>query len=161
MHLSGHLTGINKNNYQESVREGLKKHIQIEYKRNKDPLDEYMAALSMAKNDLLCFDEMIIAKDNRIINFEPVFNEYLKLMVRHNFYNFDDMIYIAVRLLLSKPELRRKYQSKYKYILVDEFQDLNRVQLLMLQILGLPENNIFIVGDDDQMIYGYREIRNI
>ena len=145
------------------LEKAVKKHIQIEYKRNKDPLDEYMAALSMAKNDLLSFDKMIIEKDNRIINFEPVFNEYLKLMVRHNFYNFDDMIYIAVRLLLSKPELRRKYQSKYKYILVDEFQDLNRVQLLMLQILGLPENNIFIVGDDDQMIYGYRgaEIRNI
>ena len=145
------------------LEKAVKKHIKIEYKRNKDPLDEYMAALSMAKNDLLSFDKMIIEKDNRIINFEPVFNEYLKLMVRHNFYNFDDMIYIAVRLLLSKPELRRKYQSKYKYILVDEFQDLNRVQLLMLQILGLPENNIFIVGDDDQMIYGYRgaEIRNI
>lgn len=52
--------------------------------------------------------------------------------------------------------LRWEIQNTYKYILVDEFQDLNRVQLLMLEILSLPENNLFIVGDDDQMIYRFR-----
>jgi DNA helicase-2/ATP-dependent DNA helicase PcrA len=52
--------------------------------------------------------------------------------------------------------MRRRYQEEFRYILVDEFQDLNRAQILFLQMLALPENNLFVVGDDDQMIYGWR-----
>src|SRR5215208_8378864 len=73
-----------------------------------------------------------------------------------SFVDFDDMIYLAVRALLENDTLRRAYQSRFEFVLVDEFQDLNEAQLLLLQIIGLPENNIFAVGDDDQMIYGFR-----
>lgn len=145
------------------LRNAVKKHGKITYQRNKDPLDEYLDKLRKVKNDLLPINEMVLEVDSSSINFEPIFNEYLKNSFENNFYNFDDMLYIAVRQLLSDPILRRKIQDTYKYILVDEFQDLNKVQLLLLQILALPENNLFIVGDDDQMIYGFRgaEVRHI
>lgn len=153
---------------QESVTRNLlekavRSHERIVFQRNKDPMDEYLAMLSKAKNDLLPISEMAIETENRSINFEPIFNDYINKTFEHNFYNFDDMPYIAVRLLLSDPILRRKIQNQFKYILVDEFQDLNKGQLLLLQILALPENNLFIVGDDDQMIYGFRgaELKHI
>jgi DNA helicase-2/ATP-dependent DNA helicase PcrA len=73
------------------------------------------------------------------------------------------MIYLALRMLLEDRSLRHAYQSHFEFVLVDEFQDLNQAQLLLLQVLSLPENNVFAVGDDDQMIYGFRgaEVRHI
>ena len=140
----------------------VKRHGKIAYQRNKDSMDEYLSMLSKAKNDLLPISEMVMP-ENRSIDFGLIFNDYIAKAFEHNFYNYDDMLYIAVRQLLSDSILRRKVQNQYNYILVDEFQDLNKVQLLLLQILALPKNNIFIVGDDDQMIYGFRgaEIKHI
>lgn len=145
------------------LKKAVSNNEKIVYQRNKDPMDEYLAMLSKVKNDLLPISEMVIETENRSTNFEPIFNDYIKKTFDHNFYNYDDMLYIAVRQLLSDPILRRKIQNQYKYILVDEFQDLNKVQLLLLQILALPDNNLFIVGDDDQMIYGFRgaEVKHI
>ena len=73
------------------------------------------------------------------------------------------MIYLALRVLLENSSLRQTYQSRFEFVLVDEFHDLNQAQLLLLQVLSLPENNVFAVGDDDQMIYGYRgaEVKHI
>lgn len=150
---------FNADNQEKVTRDLLEKvvknHGKIVYQRNKDSLDEYLSMLSKAKNDLLPISEMVIS-ENRSINFGLIFNDYIKKSFDHNFYNYDDMLYIAVRQLLSDSILRRKVQNQYNYILVDEFQDLNQVQLLLLQILALPKNNLFIVGDDDQMIYGFR-----
>lgn len=145
------------------LEKSVNKFEKIVYLRNKDPLDQYLAMLSKSKNELLSKSEMIVEIDEKVINFEPMFNDYIDRMIDHNFYNFDDMLYIAIRRLLSDPASRRKIQSKYRYILVDEFQDLNKAQLLLLQILILPENNIFICGDDDQMIYSFRgaEVKHI
>jgi DNA helicase-2/ATP-dependent DNA helicase PcrA len=145
------------------LEEVVSNHEEIVYQRNKDSMDEYLSMLSKVKNELLHTDEMLLEVDNKSVNFESIFNDYIKKMREHSFYNFDDMIYIAVRQLLINYTLRRKMQNRYKYILVDEFQDLNRVQLLMLEMLSLPENNLFIVGDDDQMIYSFRgaEVKHI
>ena len=86
---------------------------------------------------------------DKIYPLEPIFHSYVQKQLSNNFVDFDDMIYMAVRLLLEKSTLRRDYQSLFEFVLVDEFQDLNEAQLLLLQIIGLPENNIFAVGDDD------------
>lgn len=138
------------------LEEAVGNYTTIVKRRNKDPLDEYLKLLSKIKNDLLPIDEMYISQDDKVIDFEPIFNDYLKQSTKSQFYTFDDMVYFAVRILLSDSQLRKKVQNMYRYVLVDEFQDLNKVQLLLLQILALPQNNVFIVGDDDQMIYGFR-----
>lgn len=58
------------------------------------------------------------------------------------------------KLFLERPDLLAKWQEKYHYVLVDEFQDINQVQYDVIRMLAAPENNLFIVGDDDQSIYG-------
>jgi superfamily I DNA/RNA helicase len=70
--------------------------------------------------------------------------------------NFDDMIYLVIRYLLINPDWRGQWQRQFEFVLVDEFQDLNQSQLILMQLLALPHNNLFVVGDDDQMIYGWR-----
>ena len=100
---------------------------------------------------------------NNLINKNDVDNQewldyqrYLNKQTEEKTYNFDDMIYLAIKLLLDNKILRSKIQKQYNYILIDEFQDLNKAQLLLVDIIAKPLNNIFVVGDDDQMIYRFR-----
>jgi DNA helicase II / ATP-dependent DNA helicase PcrA len=146
--------------YQKTVRDlmraAIKQHTDLPPMRNKDPLDAFLDGLRRAKMELSPLDTLTVEYGERIYPFEPIFYSYLKKQSGANFLDFDDMIYLAIRALLQNPSLRRSYQSTFEFVLVDEFQDLNQAQLLLLQILALPENNIFAVGDDDQMIYGFR-----
>lgn len=143
--------------------QAVQKYIQLPHKRNWDPLDAFLDALSRTKMELPPISEVAVEVGEKFFPFEPIFNSYVEMQYQHSFFNFDDMIYLAIRILLDDDSLRRHYQNQFQYLLVDEFQDLNRAQLLFLQILSLPENNVFIVGDDDQMIYGWRgaEVRHI
>ncbi len=159
---------FDKKTEKQKTRELLKdsiiiNNIEIPHLRNKDSLDNFLDALSKTKMELTPIDEVPVESNNNNIPFEPIFNTYLELQKNHNFYNFDDMIYLSLRILIKDKIIREKYQSKYHFVLVDEFQDLNKAQLLLLQIISLPDNNVFIVGDDDQMIYGWRgaEVRHI
>lgn len=147
----------------EILRGAVSKYVQLPARRNKDPLDAFLDALRKAKMELPAIDTVDVEYEDKIYPFEAIFNLYLQRQTERNFFNFDDMIYLAVRVLLDQDAMRREYQNQFEYILVDEFQDLNRAQLLLLQILSLPANNVFVVGDDDQMIYGWRgaEVRHI
>ena len=113
--------------------------------------------------DLPALPSLTVEYGERVYPFEPIFYSYLKAQLDRNFLDFDDMIYLALRVLLENSTLRHAYQSRFEFVLVDEFQDLNQAQLLLLQVLSLPENNVFAVGDDDQMIYGFRgaEVKHI
>jgi DNA helicase-2/ATP-dependent DNA helicase PcrA len=119
--------------------------------------------LSRAKMDLLPLEALDVDTDCGSVPFGPVFSRFLEVQTERGIMNYDDMIYFAVRILLDDDALRREYQERFGYILVDEFQDLNRAQMLLLRILALPENNLFVVGDDDQLIYGWRgaEVRGM
>jgi DNA helicase-2/ATP-dependent DNA helicase PcrA len=128
-----------------------------------DLFERSIELLSAAKMDLLPLGRMTVSLNGAAAPFGPVFTRFLELQKERGFMNYDDMIYFAVLILLDNDAMRRRYQEEYRYILVDEFQDLNRAQILLLQMLALPENNLFVVGDDDQMIYGWRgaTVRNI
>jgi len=76
-------------------------------------------------------------------------------LLRRNLITFDDMIYRGVETLLASPHARRQYQQRFDVVLVDEFQDLTPVQFLLVRLLALPLNNLFVVGDDDQMINSF------
>jgi DNA helicase II / ATP-dependent DNA helicase PcrA len=140
----------------ELMRAAIHQHTDLPPLRNKDPLDAFLDGLRRAKMELSPVDTLTVEYGGRIYPFEPIFYSYLEKQVGAKFLDFDDMIYLAIRALLQNRSLRRDYQSAFEYVLVDEFQDLNQAQLLLMQILALPENNIFAVGDDDQMIYGFR-----
>jgi len=138
------------------MRAAIQEHTELPALRNRDPLDAFLGGLRQAKMELPPLSTVTVEYGDKIYPLEPIFYSYLKKQANASFLDFDDMIYLAVRLLLENRSLRRAYQSRFTFVLVDEFQDLNEAQLLLLQIIGLPENNIFAVGDDDQMIYGFR-----
>ena len=92
-----------------------------------------------------------------------IYCAYQKSLLKQQAMDFDDLIVNCVYLLRSHEELLQKYQRLFKHVLVDEYQDTNRAQFTLVKLLALAHGNIFVVGDDDQSIYGWRgaEIENI
>ncbi len=94
---------------------------------------------------------------------KTVYQAYQRELEIQRLVDFDDMISLCVRLFIKHPDVLKKYQELYKYMLVDEYQDTNAVQFRFLYLLAGEEGNLCVVGDDDQSIYGWRgaEVRNI
>ncbi len=120
--------------------------------------------ISRYKNSLLSPDDAY--KQAEVFNYQQiakVYEEYEAYLLENNLVDFDDLISLTYRLLDENPELARATSEKYQYIMVDEYQDTNELQLKLLQKLCTTHNNLCVVGDDDQSIYGWRgaHIRNI
>lgn len=92
-------------------------------------------------------------------SFRKIYQKYQKALERQRFIDFDDMLVYCYELLEQRPDIRQIWQKQYPYILIDEFQDINRVQYDVVKLLAEPGNNLFVVGDDDQSIYGFRGAR--
>ena len=88
--------------------------------------------------------------------FEYLYHAYKKEMSHHRLVDFDDMVLLCRNLLVERPETLALWQERFKYILVDEFQDICPLQYEVVRLLAKPQDNLFIVGDDDQSIYGFR-----
>ena len=95
--------------------------------------------------------------------FAAFYNLYGGRLRAANAVDFDDLITLPVKILESRPEILEKYQNQYKYILVDEYQDTNRAQYVLINLLAQKNKNLFVIGDPDQAIYGWRhaDFRNI
>lgn len=92
-----------------------------------------------------------------------IYEEYLNILRRNNTVDFDDLLLLPVKLFNNHKDILEKYQERYKYILVDEYQDTNEVQYKLIKLLGKKYKNVFVVGDVNQSIYGFRwsNYRNI
>ena len=88
--------------------------------------------------------------------FKKLYTGYEDMLRMSGKIDFDDMLIMCYELFTQRPDILAAWQRKFKYILVDEFQDINRIQYEIVRMMALPENNIFIVGDDDQSIYRFR-----
>ncbi|MCI7418389.1 MAG: ATP-dependent helicase [Clostridium sp.] len=88
--------------------------------------------------------------------FQKMYQGYQEKLQRHRCLDFDDMVVYTYQLLKEREDIRRRWQAQFRYLLIDEFQDINRLQYETVCMLAEPENNLFIVGDDDQSIYGFR-----
>ena len=120
--------------------------------------------ISRYKNSLLTPDDAY--KQAEMFQYQEiakVYEEYEKYLNENNLVDFDDLIALPYKLLESYPELAKQTSLKYQYIMVDEYQDTNELQLKLIQKLCTSHNNICVVGDDDQSIYGWRgaHVRNI
>ena len=91
--------------------------------------------------------------------FLQIMDEYEKEKRLTNKLDFEDMLRLCYELFKDNPHILEKWQSVFEYVLVDEFQDINKLQFEIVKMITAPENNIFIVGDDDQAIYGFRGSR--
>ena len=88
--------------------------------------------------------------------FQRIFLEYTKNMQNRRLIDFDDILLYTYELFSQRKDILQIWQDKYQYILIDEFQDINQIQYDIIRMLALPQNNLFIVGDDDQSIYQFR-----
>lgn len=87
---------------------------------------------------------------------EAAFSEYRQICRKNNKLDFDDMAYECLQLFERRPDVLRLWQRRCRYILADEYQDISPIQERILFLLAMPENNLFLVGDDDQSVYGFR-----
>jgi len=85
-----------------------------------------------------------------------VYKRYISELKKNSKLDYDDLIFYTVQLFKTYPEILEKYQNLYKYILIDEFQDINEAQFQLIKILAVDNNNLFATGDDDQIIYAFR-----
>ena len=148
---------------QKTVMKGVCKRLNIDTKQHKERT--LLSAISSAKDELVDvrefeikamgdFKKMIIAK---------VYREYQETLKRSNALDFDDIICKTVELFKSCPDVLNSYQQRFRYIMVDEYQDTNTAQFELIRLLADGYRNLCVVGDDDQSIYKFRgaNIRNI
>lgn len=91
--------------------------------------------------------------------FRQIYKGYQARVQKNHCLDFDDMVMYTYELFKARPDILARWQQRFRYILIDEFQDINRLQYENVKMLAKPENNLFVVGDDDQSIYGFRGAR--
>ncbi|QNI31021.1 UvrD-helicase domain-containing protein [Alloacidobacterium dinghuense] len=123
-----------------------------------------LSKISWAKNHMIDPQEYYLqSADPLSERVAHIFEAYRKELRKNNALDFDDLLLEAVRLLKSSAEVREKYNRRYRYLLIDEYQDTNRPQYELMKLLAGEEKNVCVVGDEDQSIYSWRgaDIRNI
>lgn len=124
-----------------------------------------MSAISSAKNELILPDEfeLNVGGDFAKLKIAKVYREYEAQLKANNALDFDDLLVKTVQLLQTQPDVLENYQERFRYIMVDEYQDTNTVQFQLVRLLAGKYRNLCVVGDDDQSIYKFRgaNIRNI
>lgn len=146
---------------EKTKRIGLKnilKGLNIENADDDETIGQVINEISYVKNELMDkrdFKSELLTNDE----FIKVYNYYEEYKEQINKIDFDDMLIKTYELLKNNKSALDRVRSAYRYILVDEFQDINKVQFEALKLIANPNNNIFVVGDEDQSIYGFRGSR--
>ena len=123
-----------------------------------------LSRISWAKNHMLDPQELYLqSADPKTERIAHIFEQYSKALEKSNALDFDDLLLESVRLLASSAEVRKSYNRRYLYLLIDEYQDTNRPQYELMKLLAGDAKNVCVVGDEDQSIYSWRgaDIRNI
>lgn len=132
--------------------------LKIEFEDEEEFISELQNEISLIKNDLIdisYYNSMILPSE-QFKNFYLTYDSYKR---KNNKIDFDDMLYDCYDLLKTNNKVLDFWRNKFKYILIDEFQDISKVQYELIKLLAAPDNNLFIVGDDDQSIYKFRGAR--
>ena len=122
------------------------------------PVKSVINEISSAKDSLIDYDEYIAeyGADQRKSTIGEIYKAYSQVLRDSDAMDFDDLIFNTVKLFRECPEILKKYQHKFRYIMVDEYQDTSHAQYVLIQELAKAHNNICVVGDDDQSIYSFR-----
>jgi DNA helicase-2/ATP-dependent DNA helicase PcrA len=147
---------------QQAVVKGVMRRLGLDDKQLKP--SAVLSRISWAKNHMLDPQELYLQSADPITEkIAHIFEEYRKELRKSNALDFDDLLLETVRLLKSSSEVRERYQRRYRYMLIDEYQDTNRPQYELIKLLAGPDHNVCVVGDEDQSIYSWRgaDIRNI
>lgn len=122
---------------------------------------DMLRSISAHKNNMIPWDKVDISMNS--MEFINIYRTYQEMLQYYNRCDFDDLLVLTVKLFKENPQILEKYQNHFKYILIDEYQDTNPVQYKLANMLAEKNKNLFVVGDVDQAIYGFRgsDFRNI
>lgn len=120
-----------------------------------DFIQDIAAEIGKVKNNRIPLEEFVSEKCSADA-FRNIYRNYEQHRKELKKIDFDDMLVLCYELFRSRPDVLAQWQKKFRYVLIDEFQDINRIQYDVIRMLAQPENNLFVVGDDDQAIYGFR-----
>lgn len=121
----------------------------------KDYLQELAIEIGNVKNNCMDIEEYEPVKYTTE-KFRKLYRTYEETKKKYRKIDFEDMLIQCRDLFMKRPDILKKWQEKFQYILVDEFQDVNQAQYDVVRMLAAPQDNLFVVGDDDQSVYGFR-----
>ena len=136
------------------MREILSYH-HLEYRDEGEFIGDVLTEISRVKNEQIPLEHFYSSSCGEEI-FRKIYREYDERLKRNRLIDFDDMLTYTYELFSQRKDILSAWQKKYRYILIDEFQDINLIQWKIMCMLAAPENNLFVVGDDDQSIYRFR-----
>ncbi|MBT8212736.1 MAG: ATP-dependent helicase, partial [Acidimicrobiia bacterium] len=151
--LNEHLPGLELMG-ERDVRGVLGRLVSVPKRANADPLGPYIEALDQVRAGLVDPDVVEVERDD-VPGFGDMFERYRQRLYRSGNVDHGEQVYGAIEALLRDEALRRRWQFRCRHLLVDEFQDLTPAYLLLLRLVASPQLQVFGVGDDDQVIYGY------
>ena len=148
---------------QKSIVKECMKELKIDDKMFTDK--SIMYEISNAKNDMIEPEEYAKRTNNEVRKevIAEVYKLYQKKLKENNALDFDDIINYTIKILMQEPDVLQYYSDKFKYVLVDEYQDTNKAQFMLVSLISAMNGNITVVGDNDQGIYSFRgaDIKNI
>lgn len=127
----------------------------LQYEDEAEFFSGIFAEVSKVKNERIPLESYYSSLCGEEV-FRDIFKAYQSRMQKNGLLDFDDMLVYTYELFTQRKDILAMWQQKFQYILIDEFQDINQLQYDIIRMLALPENNLFIVGDDDQSIYRFR-----
>ena len=136
------------------VRNVLSKLVSVPKRANSDPMGPYLEALDQVRAGLRD-PQAVEAERDDVPGFGFVFEDFRKALYGRSRVDHGEQVYGAIEALLANPALRNRWQMRCRHMLVDEFQDLTPAYLLLIRLVASPQLQVFGVGDDDQVIYGY------
>lgn len=143
----------------EEVKTRYMREMMEEYQLEIEDEYEFAAAIlseiSFVKSEMLSLDHYYSKNCSEAV-FKKLYEGYEQRMRKAGLLDFDDMLVMCYQLLAQRKDILKAWQNKFRYILIDEFQDINRIQYEIVRMLALPADNLFIVGDDDQSVYRFR-----
>ncbi|MDO5344912.1 MAG: ATP-dependent helicase [Lachnospiraceae bacterium] len=133
----------------------LTSQLKLEHEDEKEFLSELAAEISLVKNEQIRLEHYYSTTCSEDA-FRKIYLGYQERLRRSGRIDFDDMLVYCYELFRQRPDILAQWQQRFRYILVDEFQDINPLQYQIARMLAAPQDNLFIVGDDDQSIYRFR-----
>lgn len=148
-------SNIIREDEKKKILQGIIEELELDTEDMNSFIEDIESEISLVKGERMSLEYYYPMNCTKDI-FEKIYTGYQKIMKQKRRIDFDDMMVLCYELLSKRPDILEQWQQQFQYILIDEFQDINKVQYDMIQMLAKPDNNLFIVGDDDQSIYRFR-----
>ena len=146
---------IIRDSEKKKILQDIVEQLDLDLEDTNEFLSDMESEISLVKGEMISLEHYFpinCAKDV----FQKIYKKYNESLQRRNLIDFDDMMVYCYELFTQRPDILALWQQQFSYILIDEFQDINKVQYDIIRMLAKPEDNLFIVGDDDQSIYRFR-----